>query len=357
MYHQAISMQVSIDDSIMQGMVMGKVFKDNTERVNSLDFHRTEDLLVTSSDDDTLHIYNSATGTLKDTVLCKKYGCQHVAFTHHTASILHASNKGTDNALRYLSIHDTRYIRFFTGHVGRVTALEMCPKTDVFMSAAQDKTVRLWDLRDSACQGVLTTPGQPCANFDEQGLVFAVAVESGVIKLYDVRGYDKGPFDTFQVAELVNSPLVFSDLKFSNDGKMLAAVCEGRIYIMDAFTGQMTNKFLNGVPEAGTPMEATFSHDGNYIISGCEDRCIRVWSVRSGIEVACWAPHAGPPRCLKWAPRRLMVASACTAVALWVPSVTTLQHLYQTPGSTLAPVQPSTVANPVVGNPMMQMVG
>lgn len=32
-----------------------------------------------------------------------------------------------------------------------------------------------------------------------QGLVFAVASESGTIKLYDVRMYDKGPFDTFTV--------------------------------------------------------------------------------------------------------------------------------------------------------------
>lgn len=43
----------------------------------------------------------------------------------------------------------------------------------------------------------------PCmctdAPFAPQGLVFAVATESGVIKLYDVRSYDKGPFDTFVV--------------------------------------------------------------------------------------------------------------------------------------------------------------
>jgi hypothetical protein len=32
-----------------------------------------------------------------------------------------------------------------------------------------------------------------------QGLVFAVATESGILKLYDVRSYDKGPFDTFVV--------------------------------------------------------------------------------------------------------------------------------------------------------------
>lgn len=42
-------------------------------------------------------------------------------------------------------------------------------------------------------------PGNPTATIDQQGLVFAVAVESGVLKLYDLRSYDKGPFDTFLV--------------------------------------------------------------------------------------------------------------------------------------------------------------
>ena len=29
-----------------------------------------------------------------------------------------------------------------------------------------------------------------------QGLIFCVGVDSGVLKLYDIRSYDKGPFDT-----------------------------------------------------------------------------------------------------------------------------------------------------------------
>lgn len=37
-----------------------------------------------------------------------------------------------------------------------------------------------------------------------QGLVFAVATESGVVKLYDVRSYDKGPFDAFTVSVVVH---------------------------------------------------------------------------------------------------------------------------------------------------------
>lgn len=36
-----------IDDNTLRGFGMGRVFKDNTARVNSIDFHRTADVLVT----------------------------------------------------------------------------------------------------------------------------------------------------------------------------------------------------------------------------------------------------------------------------------------------------------------------
>ena len=60
--------------------------------------------------------------------------------------------------------------------------------------------MRLWDLRTNICQGILHTPGSPVASFDQQGLVFGVGTEAGMLKLYDVRSYDKGPFDTFVVS-------------------------------------------------------------------------------------------------------------------------------------------------------------
>lgn len=63
----------------------------------------------------------------------------------------------------------------------------------------QDKQVRLWDLRTPHCQAVLQTPSQPSVAFDQQGLVFAVGLDSGVIKLYDASGYQQGPFETFVV--------------------------------------------------------------------------------------------------------------------------------------------------------------
>jgi len=40
-------------------------------------------------------------------------------------------------------------------------------------------------------QGILHLRGRPTVAYDQQGLVFAVAMEGGAIKLFDSRSYDK----------------------------------------------------------------------------------------------------------------------------------------------------------------------
>lgn len=321
-------MQLNVGDPVIRAMGMGRVFKDYQARVNSLDFHRTEDLLISASDDDSIRLYNTATGERAEILFSKKYGVQNICFTHHQAHVIYATRKAinNDHALRYHDLRRNEYLRYFRGHSASITSLCMSPKTDMFMSAAQDKSVRLWDLRTSICQGHLQTPGNPVASFDQQGLVFGVATESGTLKLYDVRSYDKGPFDTFVIQEEVNSTSNFADIKFSNDGKYMLGVVEGKVYVLDAFNGNVVRKIMNGMPEGCTPMEATISADNKYVLQGCEDRNIRVWSIATGAEVATWTGHAGAPLCLKWAPRQVLVASACQSLALWVPNLALLEN-------------------------------
>lgn len=234
--------------------------------------------------------------------------------------------QGADHRWRYHDLFINKYIRYFHGHHGRVTALCQSPKNDLVLSAAEDKEVRLWDLRTGICQAVLQAPGLPTCAYDEQGLVFSIGAESGVVKLYDARNYSSGPFAAFVVEDERSGAAVFASLKFSLDGKYLLAVVEGRIYVLDAFTGFVLQKVSSGVPEGGAALEACLTADGQYILSGCEDRSIKVWNVQSGKEVASWKGHAGVPTCLKWSPRKMLVASACEALALWIPDLKSVGH-------------------------------
>ncbi|MEW5305329.1 MAG: hypothetical protein WDW38_005630 [Sanguina aurantia] len=327
---------LAIDDNVLQSMGMGRVFKEGSARINSMDFSRTDDLLVTASDDDTIRLYNIASGTSLAVHHSKKYGVQNINFAHSNNTVIYASKRGLAaqppvevHRLMYLDLHTNKYERYFVGHTAQVNSLCMSPKNDLFLSAAQDKQVRLWDVRTAPCQGLLTVPGNPYASMDQQGLVFAVGTESGVLKLYDVRSYEKGPFTQFVVQEELNSPSCFADIKFSNDGKMIMAVVDGKVYLLDAFNGNILKKFVNGIPEGGTAVEASFSSDNQYLLSGCDDRSIRVWNIATGAQVAEWPGHAGVPGCLRWAPRRLLVASACSALALWIPNLPLLDSKTQ----------------------------
>lgn len=103
---------MQLDDHVVRSLGIGRVFKDTASRINSIDYHRTEDLLVTGADDDSIHVYDTQTGQLKKTVVSRKYGVSSVAFTHHGNAVLFASTKSSgDQALRYLSLHDNKCVQ------------------------------------------------------------------------------------------------------------------------------------------------------------------------------------------------------------------------------------------------------
>ncbi|XP_075104587.1 protein ANTHESIS POMOTING FACTOR 1-like isoform X2 [Nicotiana tabacum] len=112
-------------------------------------------------------------------------------------------------------------------------------------------------------QGILRLRGRPAVAYDQQGLVFAVAMEGGAVKLFDSRSYDKGPFDTFLVG---GDTAEVCDIKFSNDGKsMLLTTTSNSIYVLDAYGGEKRCGF--NLDPSLTAMEATFTPDGQYVVS------------------------------------------------------------------------------------------
>ncbi|KAK1410476.1 hypothetical protein QVD17_37013 [Tagetes erecta] len=312
---------LELTEEIIQSMEVGMAFRDYSGRISSMDFHRTSNFLVTASDDESIRLYDVANATCLKTINSKKYGVDLVSFTTHPTTVIYSSKNGWDESLRLLSLHDNKYLRYFRGHHDRVVSLSLCARTEHFISGSLDRTVLLWDQRADKCQGLLRVQGRPATAYDDQGLVFAVAF-GGLIRMFDSRYYEKGPFEIFSVGGDVSDANV---VKFSNDGRlMLLTTKDGRVHVLDSFRGTLLGTYNVKPVSSHSTLEASFSPEGMFVISGSGDGSVYAWSIRSGKEVASWLSTENEPPVIKWAPGSLMFVTGSSELSFWIPDLSKL---------------------------------
>lgn len=300
-----------------------KEFSENNDKINSIDFSQDGTTLISSSNDDAIIIYDCEKGNVKRTLQSKKYGVGLIRHTHTSNTAIHTSNK-IDDTIRYLSLPDNKYLRYFIGHQKAVVTLCMSPIDDTFLSGSLDKTIRLWDLKSPNCSGIMQTQGRPVANFDPEGLIFAVGINSEYVKLYDLRSFDKGPFNAFTLSH--NKDVNWTGLKFSPDGKQICITTDANTLItLDSFMGHQQNTFTTN--SAGNPAarhqiscEASYSPDSQYLFAGTTDGSIYAWDADKGSQVTILkGERSSPIQCIQFNPKFMMLAAACTKMSFWVP--------------------------------------
>ncbi|KAI7906358.1 Hydantoinase B/oxoprolinase-domain-containing protein [Cokeromyces recurvatus] len=277
--------KIELSKEVLSSSRVAKIFPESTNILTSISFNDTGEYCITSGEDDSLNVYNCREGIVRSTLYSKKYGVTLARFTHHKNNVIYASTK-EDDTLRYLSIHDNKYIRYFRGHKKRVTSISMSPINDTVLTSSLDETVRLWDLRSSTCQGVLHGESKTLAAIDPQGLVFAVGTNSSTIHVYDCREYTKGPFDTWHIQDnqrLGRLP-EWTSLKFTPDGKkLIITTLSDIIYILDAFTGALIQKLVghSGPKEGSCGEEVCITPDASFVMAGGKDAILRIWDINN----------------------------------------------------------------------------
>lgn len=228
-------------DQVVRSFKVAKIFRENTDKITAIDFSANGETLISCSGDDQIVLYDCEKGIQTRTINSKKYGVDLIHFTHSSNTVIHSSTKVDDN-IRYLSLHDNKYLRYFSGHTKKVISLCISPSDDTFLSGSLDKTLRLWDLRSPNCQGVMQSSNRPIAAYDPEGVVFATGVNSECVKLYDLRSFDKGPFITFKLHQ--EKECDWTGLKFSRDGKTILISTNGPIVrLIDSFQGTPLQTF------------------------------------------------------------------------------------------------------------------
>ncbi|KAH0630035.1 hypothetical protein JD844_012604 [Phrynosoma platyrhinos] len=262
---------MKLTDNVLRSFRVAKVFRENSDKINCFDFSPNGETVISSSDDDSIVLYDCHEGRPKRTLYSKKYGVDLIRYTHAANTVVYSSNK--------------------------------------------------IDGYEALLIGLMHPQGKPVCSFDPEGLIFAAGVNSEMVKLYDLRSFDKGPFATFKMQ--YDRTCEWTGLKFSNDGKLiLISTNGGFLRLIDAFKGGVLHTFTGYNNSKAVTLEASFTPDSQFIMIGSEDGKIHVWNGDTGMKVAVLdGKHTGPITCLQFNPKFMTCASACSNMAFWLPTL------------------------------------
>lgn len=251
----------------------------------------------------------------------KKYGCALITYTHAENNVLYTSTK-VDNKVMQLSLHDKKYLRYYVAHKAKITSIRMHPIHDSFMTCSKDQTIRMWDVNSDKCMGQIPTGSEYSAvDYDSGGLVFGIGYGGTNIRLFDARSYEKGPFHTVVLPDTPPQEEI-TDLRFTGDGQhVVVLTSQGVAHVLDAYTLKTKHRLGRVGPDANMIVTICFSPCGQYLYGGTPEGRLMVWNVQTGMVMAEHGGHSDQINAVAFNPKKMMFASACTSLSMWLPSV------------------------------------
>ena len=162
------------------------------------------------------------------------------------------------------------------GHKGFVSSAVFSPDGQYVASGSRDDTIKIWDLATKAERCTLSghKNSVTCVVYSPDGGLIASGSEDKTIRLWDVA-----MGSTWGLLEPKSS---VTSIAFSPDGSQLASASGNSIRLWDITTKAVRLKIKG---HKGNILSIAFSPDGALLVSGSEDGTVRMWDVLTGAEM------------------------------------------------------------------------
>jgi WD40 repeat protein len=216
---------------------------------------------------------------------------------------------------------NNQLLQTFTGHTDIVTSVAFSLNRQHLASGSDDKTIKLWRLRDGKLMQTLSghQDGVTSVAFSPDSQTLATSSHDGTVKLW--RVVDGKFLKTLQDDIGGNVTVV----KFSPNGNILASTSSNNnIHLWNIADNTLIK--LTGHTQAVNSL--SFSSDNQILISGSADNTIKFWNLGDGTLVKTLLGHPGKINSLSLSPdgKTLLTGGEDAGVTLWNLNLDTLMQ-------------------------------
>lgn len=250
--------------------------------------------LVSGGQDRTIKMWDTNTGSLSRSL----FGCLgsvlDLTITHDNKSIIAASSS---NNLFVWDVNSGRMNHTLTGHTDKVVAVDVSKVSSrQVVSAAYDRTIKVWDLFKGYCTNTLIFHSNCNALcFSMDGQTICSGHVDGNLRLWDIQ---TGKL----LSEVAAHSMAITSISPSRNGNMI--LTSGRDNLHNLFDIRSL-EVCGTLKASGNRMASNWSRscispDDNYVAAGSADGSVYIWSVSQSSIVSTLKEHSTSVLCCSW---------------------------------------------------------
>ncbi|PQE03932.1 vegetative incompatibility HET-E-1 protein [Rutstroemia sp. NJR-2017a BVV2] len=318
-----------------------QTLEGHSSAVNSVAFSPDSKLLASASSDETVKIWDAATGTLQQTLEGHSAGVRAIAFSPDSKLLASASS---DKTVKIWDAATGMLQQTLKGHSNWVNSVVFSPDSKLLASASDDKTVKVWVTATGILQQTLEGHSDWVNSvvFSPDSKLLASASGDNTVKVWvTATGILQQTLEGH--SGKVNS------IVFSPDSKLLASASDDNTVKVWVTATGILQQTLEG--HSSKVNSIVFSPDSKLLASASDDKTVKVWVTATGILQQTLEGHSNWVNSVVFSPDSKLLASASDdkTVKVWVTATGILQQTLK--GHSDHPITDSDWVNSVVFSP------